>query len=441
MRQALRHAALVAASLACAPAWPLALSFEDARAALDRASEARMAGEAAVSRRTHSARAADSLGLPEVTVSAAQLFGVKKDTISSPFGNIDINENFNGPRASINTTWSIYTGGRIQATQRALAAGISEAQAELERIDEKLDADLSEVYFGVDLAANVERTRRSVLEQADRQLERAKRFEQRGVIPAVERLNAQVARDEAAREHVRAQRDLEIARMRLQRLLVSEAPIEPVTPLFMITGSMRPLTQWLGMAEADNPVLKALTARRRQAEQGVVIAESNWKPEVFAFGTYALIKHYQTLIEPDWTAGIGVSFKLFSREDRASQVSAAKDAVREVEATHGETRNEILSAIESAYLKVQQAREQFALLDSALAAARENLRLRERGFDEGQATSLDVNEARNALARAEEARALSAYQFVVALSKLIQVSGQPNAMSEFLHQADVRLAP
>jgi outer membrane protein TolC len=154
-----------------------------------------------------------------------------------------------------------------------------------------------------------------------------------------------------------------------------------------------------------------------------------------------MIRHYQSLVEPDWGAGIGVSFTLFSREDRSNQVAAAKDAVRQVEATRGEALNEILTAIEAAYRKVEQAREQFLLLDSALSAARENLRLRERGFEEGQATSLDVNEARNALARAETSRAQSSFEFVVALSKLLQISGQTRSLPEYVQQADVRLTP
>jgi outer membrane protein TolC len=440
-RPGLARAALLLTAAACTPAWALPLTYEDARITLEQVSEARRAGEAGLSRRTHDARAADSLGLPEVSTSLTQVYGRKTATLGTPLGVVDINQSLNGPRASIDTTWSIYSGGRIRAQQRSLAAGVSEAQSELEGIDQQLDADLTSVYFGVELAVNVERTRRSVLEQADRQLERAKRFEQRGMIPAVERLNAQVARDEAARAHVSAQRDLEIARMRLQRLLMSPTAIEPTTPLFMITRPMRPLAQWLSLAEADNPSLKGLAARQVQAEQGVVAAQARWKPEVFAFGSYAMIRHYQSLVEPDWRAGIGVSFTLFSREDRSNHVAAAKDAVRQVEAARGEAVNEILTAIEAAYRKVEQAREQFLLLDSALAGARENLRLRERGFGEGQATSLDVNEARNALARAETSRAQSSFEFVVALSRLLQISGQTRSLPEYVQQADLRLTP
>ena len=65
----------------------------------------------------------------------------------------------------------------MRARQLALDAGIRESQSELERIDQSSMPISPVVYFGVELAANVERTRRSVMEQADRQLDRARRFE------------------------------------------------------------------------------------------------------------------------------------------------------------------------------------------------------------------------------------------------------------------------
>jgi outer membrane protein TolC len=222
---------------------------------------------------------------------------------------------------------------------------------------------------------------------------------------------------------------------------VRDAPVEPTTPLFVITSPGRPLAEWLALAQSESPVLRAFAARRNQAEEGIAAAQAGWKPEVFAFGSYSTIRHYQSLIEPNWRAGIGVSFQLYSREDRAHQVGSARDALRRVDSLDGEARNEILTAVEAAYRKVEQAREQFQLLESAIVGARENLRLRERGFEEGQATSLDINEARNALARAETSRSLAAYEFVVALSKLLEVSGQKRSLSEFVQRAEVTLQP
>ena len=86
-----------------------------------------------------------------------------------------------------------------------------------------------------------------------------------------------------------------------------------------------------------------------------------------------------------------------------------------------------------------QAREQFRLFDSSVELARENLRLRERAFEEGQSVAIDVNEARNSLVRAETGRAQIAYEFVVSLGALLEASGQIGRFPEFMKRAEVRL--
>jgi outer membrane protein TolC len=419
---------------------PPALSYEDARSALYDVSDARKASEAAVSRSKDEAQAAKSLGLPNLFVNATEVFGEKTGTITgTPLGSISFSDNFRGPRSSIDSTWSIYSGGRISATQKALAAGVDVASAELTHTEEDLDVLLAKEYFGLELAANVERTRKEVLDQADRQLDRAIRFEKQGLIPRVERLNAQVQRDEAAREQVSAQRDREIAEASLRRLLHRQTPVATSTPLFISTQPLKPLAEWLRLAESRNPTLATLAARRSQAEQGIAVAESLWRPQLFAFGSYNMIRKYQSLIEPDWIAGVGVNFTLFAHEDRASKVHAARETLHEVQSLEAAADTGIETEVESMYRKVEQAREQFKLLDSTIALAEENLRLRERGFGEGQATSLDINDARNTLARSQTARAVAAYDYVIALTQLLQAAGQAQSLPEFIQQADVEL--
>lgn len=105
---ALLAGALVAQARA---AEPPALSYEDARSALYDVSDTRKASEASVSRSKDEAQAAKSLGLPDLSVNATEVFGEKTGTVATPLGAISIDDNFRGPRSSINSTWSIYSGG------------------------------------------------------------------------------------------------------------------------------------------------------------------------------------------------------------------------------------------------------------------------------------------------------------------------------------------
>jgi outer membrane protein TolC len=400
------------------------------------------AADAEVSRREFDARAAALLGYPQVTLNVIQLAGEKEFATSPlPFiGPIDFTYSFNGPRSSVIMNWPIYTGGRIPAAQAALGAEVDGARAEKRGTEERLDFDLVRRYFGLRLAGQVEALRAEQLALAERQLARARSFELQGQQAKVERLSAQVSRDEAAREFIRARRDREIAEAALAGLLQRPRDaIAPTTPLFVLTAPVQPLEHWLREAESHSPALAVLAAKSAVAAQGITAAEADYLPEVFAFSRYSLIQEYLTPIEPDWIAGVGISFKLFDGTDRASKISAAMAAKTQIDALRSDTRQQIRTSVESAWLRVDQAREQFMLLDSAVELARENLRLRERGLDEGLSTALEVIEARNARTRAETGRAQAAYEFVVALGALLEVSGRIEHFPEFIRRADVRL--
>jgi outer membrane protein TolC len=318
-------------------------------------------------------------------------------------------------------------------------AELTGAHAELQEAEERVDFQLIARYFGLRLAAVVESLRRDQLEQADRQLARSRRFEAQGQISVVERMSAQVARDEVARDLVKAQRERESAEVSLARMLRRAGAPRPTTPLFVVTSPIEPLSVWLRDAELANPTLELIKSKSQAVDQGLAVAKSDFLPQVFAFGQYNLISDYLTPIEPDWIAGIGVNIKLFSREDRASKVGAARAQKAQVVALEAEAVNGIQDAVENAWLRLGQAREQFQLFDSAVELARENLRLRERAFEEGQSVTIDVNEARNSLIRAETGRAQIAYEFVVALGALLEASGQIGRFPEFMKRAEVQL--
>ena len=423
------------------PAMAAGLSFDEAKHQLQGNSDALRAAEAEIRYREADAEAAASLGYPELSVKWVEVNG-SKELVLGPLplvGTIKTKTNLDGPRSVLSMTWPIYSGGRITALQQAKAAEAEAARAERHETGEKIDSELVRRYFGLRFASDVARLRKAQLDQAERDFQRAQGFEKHGQLSALERLSAQVARDEAERDFIKAEHERVSAQAALSRLLRSKEQVEARSPLFVLTRSLPPLTDWLQRARESNPNLAGLKAKREAAEQGVEAAIGAYRPEVFAYGEYNLIKRNLSLTEPNWIAGIGVSYKLFSREDRASKVGAARAQVERVEALRAETLNRVETLVETAWLRVEQTRRQFELFGSNLALARENLRLRSRAFEEGQATVIEVNEARNALLRAETGRAQIAYEFDVALMALLEACGQGDRFADFLNSADVSL--
>ena len=446
-----------AAGFALWPAAQAAMTFDDARAiyreksALFRvdAAEVERARAAAESAKALSGPRVDLIAMhvegkkeveidvPEKIQSAGQLLGYAGMPVSIP-STYGINYDLGGPRAVLQATWPLYTGGRISAQQDALAHKVREAEAlQSERVEEK-DAELAQRYWGVQLARSVAQLRESRLADEEAQVARAKRFEAKGLISKLERMSVEVSRDTAKREATAAETSARVAEAELMAELREKTLPELSTPLFVLTGDLGTLSGWQKKARLNSPLLRKTDAQIQQAQEGVRAAKGNFHPQVFAFGMKNLVKHYLTPVEPDWMAGIGVKFTLWDNKDRMSDISAAKALVTKATAAREETDNKLMSAVEVAFLRTTEAREEYDLTVSTVALAAENLRLREKSFSEGLSTALDVREARTQLTGAEIAQRAAAYKFVVSWAMLHASSGAMPEFSDSLKRADLR---
>ena len=446
-----------AAGFALWPAAQAAMTFDDARAIYREKSALFRVDAADVERARAAAESAKALSGPRVDLIAMHVEGKKEIEIDVPEkiqsagkllgrynlpvsipSSYGINYDLGGPRAVVQATWPLYTGGRISAQQDALAHKVREAEAlQSERVEEK-DAELAQRYWGVQLARSVAQLRESRLADEEAQVARAKRFEAKGLISKLERMSVEVSRDTAKREATAAETSARVAEAELMAELREKTLPELSTPLFVLTGDLGTLSGWQKKARLNSPLLRKTDAQIQQAQEGVRAAKGNFHPQVFAFGMKNLVKHYLTPVEPDWMAGIGVKFTLWDNKDRMSDISAAKALVTKATAAREETDNKLMSAVEVAFLRTTEAREEYDLTVSTVALAAENLRLREKSFSEGLSTALDVREARTQLTGAEIAQRAAAYKFVVSWAMLHASSGAMPEFSDSLKRADLR---
>ena len=419
-----------------------ALDFSQARQlAHDRVDSIRVEA-AETAKRESEAKSARSLHGPKIELDSKQIWGRKTldyGTINlGPLLHIPIptsidlyhEEDIGGPRAAINAQLPNYMGGAINAKVRAADEAVYESQARTQAQRDTVDTELAQKYFAVQLARSIERLQSEMLHQQELEVRKALRFEKTGTISKLERMAVEVNRDTAKRELLTAQTNRRVAESELAGLLREENVGELKNPLFVVTEDIGTLKSWQDKALGASPVLKSVVAQRRQAEQGVTAAKAAWHPQVYAFANYNMIKHYLTIPEPDWIAGIGLKFTLWDNKDRNASIAAANSLVTKAQAAHDEARNRIQTAVQPAYLKSNEAREAYRLTDSTLSLAKENLRLREKGFSEGLSTADEVNDARTKLLAAEIARRVAAYRFVVAWAMLNAACGDMNAFEQ-----------
>ena len=440
-----------------------ALTFGQARELLRGQSDAIRAAEYQVQSEQDRRHALDRLHLPTLNVSAGALaYGSERTLDIEPLrealgqvlpgagqlipGSVDLDFNDVDPTAAITSSWALYTGGRTRAARRFADASIDQAEAERQQTIDDQDKLLATLYFGNLLAERVLSVRQNVLEGVERHLHQAGRFEAQGVLSKVERMHAQVAFDEARRNHEQAHADFEITTAALQRLLRSEYAIKPQTPLFVLTRPIAPLSQFLEAGLSNHNQLALLRAKDKQARQGKAIEEARWKPSIVAYGAYNLAQYDPSfsdplpLLTPDWIVGVNVTYPLFDRYNRRRAVSAAEAQIKRVNALERELETGLATLIDKNYRTVAKARKQYILLESNVDLAQETLQLRERLFEEGLGTSLDVVDARLAVARVQTERVAAAYEFVVSLVDLLEASGQLDRFGDYVDVADVKMS-
>lgn len=469
---ALALCALTTMSVEASTSGTAPLGFAEARTLLHERADIMQVDRAEIARAESEAEAAKSLSGPKVEIDVKQVWGTKtvdmglNTGLSSKFGptlgqlgsalgkpelgnvlgdalkgmdhlHVHFKQDIGGPRAALTASLPIYTGGLITAQQQVLNHKVSETRANRDMRENSLDAELAARYWGVQLARSVEKLHENVLKDQNEEVRRAKQFEKRGLISKVERLAVEVSRDHARRTLVNAGADVQVAETELMKALREPTLPDLSSPLFVLTGDLGTLSEWQERARIQSPILQKMNALRAQAGEGVRAAEASFKPKVYAFGTKNLIKHYLTLPEPDWMAGVGVTFTLWDNHDRFDKLNAAHSVVTKAEAARSEAANEISTQVEVAFLRVMQAREDYELTGSTVELARENLKLREASFAEGLSTATDVDTARTKLTGAELARRAAAYKFVVSWAMLHATAGVMPDFVNSLTRADL----
>ena len=324
--------------------------------------------------------------------------------------------------SSLTVTWPIYTGGKVQAANKAAALQVTDAEQARRQTAGALASDLARRYFALRLALRARDVRAQVLDGLDLHVTHAAALEREGQIARVERLHAEVARRDAARQLRAADHDVALARTALASLIASDAPVDPASGLF-IAVPMEPLESFVARALENNPALARLEAQRGRASQAVRAEKSAWLPTVAAFGMRELHTDDLTVVSPTWAVGVVASFTLFDGLERGHRVAAARSQEKRVDLLRDRARRDIATLVEQKYRAMEKARDEYESLDATLELAAEVVRARTRAFEEGLGTSLEVVDARLALQALRLQRLAAAYACDVALAELLEAAG------------------
>ena len=327
-------------------------------------------------------------------------------------------------RSSLQAMWPIYTGGKITAAQGIHAAEVEEKKANLEIEKNKLFVKLVDRYYGVAVTQTLAETQQQLVASLEEHAEQAKKLEAQGQIAKVERLNAQVALANANISAARAQRQAEMAKIALAKML-HERQVETYSPLFVVKNHLS-FSELSEETMSNHPALQLLKMKEKQAQGLIDIEKGGYYPTVFLYGNYTLYEDDSLFAqaEPDWLVGVGVKIPLLSRDGRSGKVEAAKSAQLQARYTRAQTQQDLDLLLEKNYRDLQQAEEEISALDLSIELATENKRLRDLAFHQGLSTSIEKVDAELKLTAVKTRQLAAQYRYIQAYARLMSMSSQ-----------------
>ncbi|RZQ00573.1 TolC family protein [Vibrio vulnificus] len=338
--------------------------------------------------------------------------------------------------SSIRAIWPIFTGGRISAAQAAAEGKTDEARSQLSMETQARYEDLSKYYFSVVLAKEVLQTRQAVELGLTQHRDFAIKLEKQGQIAHVERLQAEASLDKAKVETRKAQSNLDIAQSALSKILAQNDMVEPAEGLF-INQHLPPLSAFTEQTLATYPGLDLLSAKEKQASALIKAEKGKYYPEVYLYGDYSLYEDDSLASEmkPDWLVGVGVNIPLLENTGRSDKVKAANSMVSQVQSLKAQAKEDLSVLVQKTYLEAQQAIDEVIGLESSIRLAKENLDLREKAFNQGLSTSLEVVDAQLYRASVETQQSAARFRYLLSLTKLLALSSEMNSFNQYQSSA------
>ncbi len=331
---------------------------------------------------------------------------------------------------SANLTWPIFTGGKIYAANSAAKAKENENKEKVRMVSNSQITSLVQRYYGLILAVEVANVRMQVSQGMLEHLNNARKMEKNGLSPEAERLHAEVAYAEAQRELKKAQKDVELMQTALKSVLNVNQPVKPTTQLF-ISENISTLDDYIARAKQQNPVFGQLDQKKIQADQAIRKERSAYLPDVAIMGSYELYGYQMPEFMPEWYVGVGLKVNIFDGLAKNNKVQAAKVQRSQVETYQEKAQLDITTGVTKVYQQMLQAKEQYESSLVSLKFAQEYVRVRQKAFNEGFATSTEVVDANMNLSKVKVEQLKAMYDFDVALASLLELTGDSQSFTQY----------
>jgi outer membrane protein TolC len=336
----------------------------------------------------------------------------------------DIPDNY---RARVDLQWPIYSGGRVQALERAARAEQSAAGADLAAARADLRLEISRAFWAIVTAGETERVLARSMDSMDAHVRDLRSRLDQGLIPPNEVLSAEAQRSRQRVQAIEAANLRAIAEADLRRLMgiESEDRLEPVAAFDAPVGAV-PAT---ARVRPERTALEERVAAARAREEA---AGASARPQIAVNGGYDYARPNPRIFPrigewmDSWDASVNVSWTLWDGGKRRAEQAEAAAVTRAVASRIAEFDRQVSFEVRQRRLELESSRAAISAADDGVRAATEARRVVFDRFNAGVATSTEVLDAEVAVLQAELDRTRARANARLAEARLQRALGTGN---------------
>ena len=389
--------------------------------------------------------AQESLGELLQPIAIANISGIfdKLSSITLSFPLLD--QNISSIDGAI--TWPIFAAGKRIYANRIGKSAIKYAGLIEQAAEDNQSVLLIERYYTAKLTGEIVKVQQQNLSSMRRLYSNALKLMETGVINKAEMLVAKVACQEAERELKSALNNDSIANTALLSIIGSSpaansttnaaAKIKLSTPFFIFTN-LPPKEYFKGITSCGNPQLNMLKSQQEIASNNFKIARSGYLPDIAAFGKQNIYSYnIPKNLSPRTTVGAGFVWNIFDGLYREKSIQIAKKELQLLELGESELNKELDLALDRLYSQLCDLINSLPTINTTIELATELVKIQQKSFAEGMATSLEVANAHTLLAKTTTAAATIYCQYDITLAMLLAITGESSSFLSYLTRADL----
>ncbi|GBD98859.1 outer membrane protein TolC precursor [bacterium BMS3Abin07] len=333
-------------------------------------------------------------------------------------------QSFDEYTGSVTLKQNIYDFGKTSTQVDIRRLNLNSSRSDLKNTSEQIIFNVRQAYYGVLKARRNRDVAAETVRQFQQHLEQAKGFYAVGTRPKYDVTKAEVDLGNAKLKLLIAGNALRTAKADLNNAMgIPEAPEYTIEDNLVFRKYDINFKEALQRAYRQRPDLQSISYRKKASEESVRLAKKDYYPVLSGNADY-IWSGERFPLEHGWSAGVTLSFPVFSGFSTKYQVEESRRNLRVLEANEESLKQGIFLEVQKSYLDLKEAEERIPVAELTVRQAKENLDIANGRYKAGVGNPIEVTDAEVALTNAKAAYIEALYDYRVAEASLVKAMGE-----------------